>query len=66
MKSEPSTPVEPGMSLGSEHIPMTMQADASRMTIDEAAASGLFDVPDEPDMVRIPISVSVMVPWHLL
>ena len=36
------------------------------MTIDEAIASGLFDMPDEPGMVRIPISLNVMIPNHLL
>ncbi len=36
------------------------------MTIDEAIASGLFDMPDEPGMVRIPISINVMIPNHLL
>ena len=54
------------MSIGGETIPMTVQAEASHMTLDEAAASGLFDMPDEPGLVRIPVSVTVMIPAELL
>ena len=54
------------MSIGGESIPFTMQAEVSYMTIDEAVASGLFDLPDEPGMVRIPISIEVMIPNHIL
>ena len=54
------------MSVGGEAIPMTMQAEASHMTLDEATASGLFDMADESDLVRIPISVNVMIPAELL
>ena len=36
------------------------------MTLNEATVSGLFDMPDEPGLVRIPISVNVMVSNHLL
>ena len=54
------------MSIGGEAIPMTVQAEASHMTLDEAMASGLFDTADEPDLVRIPISMNVMIPAELL
>ena len=45
------------MSIGGESIPFTMQGEVSHMTLDEAIASGLFDMSDEPDVVRIPISI---------
>jgi hypothetical protein len=35
-----------------------VQAEISHMTLEEATASGLFDLPDEPGMVRIPITRS--------
>ena len=54
------------MSIDGESIPFTMQAEVGYMTIDEAIASGLFDLPDEPGMVRIPISINVLIPDHLL
>ena len=66
MDPEPFRPGQAGLSIGSESIPFTMQVQGSHMTIDEAVASGLFDVPDEPGMVRIPISINVMIPGHLL
>ncbi len=53
MKPEPPLLGQMGLSIGGESIPFTMQAEASRMTIEEAVASGLFDMPDEPGMVRI-------------
>ena len=53
-------------SIGDESIAMTMQAEASHMTLDEAIASGLFDIAEEPGMVRIPITLNVMIPGHLL
>ncbi len=53
-------------SLGDESISMTMQAEASHMTLDEAIASGLFDIAEEPGMIRIPITLNVMIPGHLL
>ena len=60
-------PAEPGwLSIGGESIPFTMQAEVGHMTIDEAIASGFFDLPDEPGMVRIPITMNVMIPLHLL
>lgn len=66
MKSGPSQPGQMEMSIGGERIPFTMQAEASQMTIEEAVASRLFDMPDEPGMVRIPISMNAMIPGHLL
>ena len=66
MASDQELPGQFAMSIGGESIPFTMQAEVSHMTIDEAIASGLFDMPDEPGMVRIPISINVMVPNHLL
>ena len=78
MKSEPSLPedaapmAQPGpaetgwLSIDGESIPFTMQAEVGHMTIDEAIASGLFDLSDEPGMVRIPISMNVLIPNHLL
>jgi hypothetical protein len=66
MMSGPSQPGQMEMSIGGDRIPFTMQAEASQMTIEEAVASRLFDMPDEPGMVRIPISMNAMIPGHLL
>ena len=54
------------MSLGSESIPMTIQAEIGHMSLEEAVASGLFDLPDAPGMVRIPVAVHVTIPHALL
>ena len=54
------------MSLGSESIPMTIQAQIGHMSLEEAVASGLFDLPDAPGMVRIPVAVHVTIPHALL
>lgn len=66
MRPDQDVPGQFSMSIGGENIPFTIQAEARHMTMDEAIASGLFDMPDEPGMVRIPISISVMIPDHLL
>ena len=66
MRSEALQPGRTGLSIGGDAIPFTMQGQASQMTLEEAVASGLFDVADEPGMVRIPISIDVMIPDHLL
>ncbi len=34
------------LSIGGESVAFTIQAEAGHMTIDEAVASGLFDIPD--------------------
>ncbi|WP_428390676.1 hypothetical protein [Lichenicoccus sp.] len=44
------------LSIGSDSIPMTMRAEIGHMSIEEAVASRLFDLPDEPGMVRIPVT----------
>ncbi len=54
------------MSIGDESIPFTMQAEISHMTLEEAIASGFFDLPDEPGMIRIPVTINVEIPLHLL
>ncbi len=54
------------MSVGGESVAFTAQAEGSRMSLDEAVASGLFDLPDAPGMTRIPVSITVMIPGHLL
>ena len=51
---------------GGESFPMTMQAEFQHLTIDEAVASGVFDVPGEPGWVRIPVTIHVMIPGELL
>ena len=66
MASNPDLPPQLAMSLGGEGVPFTVQAEGSRMSQGEAAASGLLDLPDEPGTVRFPISVNVMIPGHLL
>ncbi|WP_428393929.1 hypothetical protein [Lichenicoccus sp.] len=55
-----------GLSLGDGSIPFTMQAEIEHTTLDEAIASGLFDVPDGPGMVSIPVTLQVTIPNHLL
>ena len=54
---KPSSPDGLTMSIGDASIPMTMQAQVAHMSLDEAIASGLFDLPDEPGMVRIPVTI---------
>ena len=66
MASDQELPGQFSMSIDGESIPFTMQAEVGYMTLDEAIASGLFDLPDEPGMVRIPISMNVLIPNHLL
>ncbi len=66
MASNPNLPQQLTMSLGGESMAFTVQAEGSRMSLDEAVGSGLFELPDEPGMVRIPISLSVTIPGHLL
>ena len=51
---------------GTERIPVTIEAEVGQMTFDEALASGMFDDPGVPGAVRIPISVQVAIPTHLL
>ena len=65
MRPERTLP-DTSMSLGDESIPFTMQAEIAHMTLDEAIASGLFDVPDMPGMVSIPVTLQVTIPNHLL
>lgn len=65
MRPERTLP-ETTPSIGDESISMTMQAEVGHMTLDEAIASGLFDIAEEPGMVRIPITLNVMIPGHLL
>lgn len=59
MKPEPGS--DP-MSIGDETLAFTMQVEVASATLDPAA----FDMPDEPGMVRIPVTLSVLVPEHLL
>ncbi len=66
MASNPDLPPQLTMSLGGEGVPFTVQAEGRQMPHDEAVASGLLDLPDEPGMVRMPISINVMIPGHLL
>ena len=47
------------LSIGGERIGSTMQAEIERMTPEEAVASGLFDLPDEPGMVRLPVTIEL-------
>jgi hypothetical protein len=54
------------VSIGDEIIPMTMQAEFAHMTLDEAIASGTFDMPEEPGWVRIPVTIHVMIPGEML
>ncbi len=54
------------LSIAGEDIPFTMQAEIGHMTMDEAIASGLFDLPDEPGLVRIPVSLNVFIPNSVL
>lgn len=60
------TPPLGGGSVGGESMPLAMQAEARRMSMDEATASGLFDDLDELGIVRIPINLNVMIPGDLL
>lgn len=66
MASDQELPGQFTMSLGGESLPFTMQAEARHMTIEEAVASGLSNRPDEPRMVRTPITIEVMIPSNLL
>ena len=52
---------DPSLPIDSEAVSMTVQAEIEHMTQDEAIASGLFDSPDEPGMVRIPVTIHVAV-----
>lgn len=63
MKPEPS--LQDPMSIGGETLAFTMQAEVEPATLDQAA-SGLLDMPDEPGMVRIPVTINVLIPDHLL
>ena len=54
------------VSIGGESITMTMQAECEHLTLDEAIASGVFDMPDEPGWVRIPVTIHVMIPGKVL
>ena len=54
------------ISLGDEEIPCEMQVELAHMTLEEAIASGLFELPDEPGTVQIPVTVHVSIPNHLL
>ena len=54
------------ISLDDAGIACEMQLELEHMTLDEAIASGLFDLPDEPGMVQIPVTVQVSIPNHLL
>ena len=66
MASSPNLPPQLTMSLGGESVPFTVQAEGSRMSLDEAVGSGLLELPDEPGMERFAVSINVMVPGHLL
>ena len=54
------------ISVGGESIAMAMQAECVHLTLDEAVASGAFDMPDEPGWVRIPVTIHVMIPGEVL
>lgn len=54
------------LSIGGENLPFTMQAEVGHMTMEDAVASGLFDMPDEPGMVRIPVTLNVRIPHSVL
>ncbi len=49
------------MSMGSESIPISIQAEIEHAALDEATASGLFDMADEPGMERIPVTIHLPV-----
>ena len=66
MASSPNLPPQLTMSLGGESVPFTVQAEGSRMSLDEAVGSGLLELPDEPGMERFAVSINVMLPHHLL
>ena len=66
MRLDKTLPGSSSISLGSETVPFTMDAEIGHMTLDEAIASGLFDLPDEPGMVSIPVTMQVAIPGHLL
>nr|WP_321984915.1 hypothetical protein [uncultured Lichenicoccus sp.] len=59
---EPDLSGQPAIFIGGESIPFTMQVEVSH----EATASDLTRMPDEPGMVRIPITLDVMIPSDLL
>ena len=61
--------MQPGpfsISLGDEEIACEMQVELEHVTLDEAIASGMFELPDEPGTVQIPVTVHVSIPNHLL
>lgn len=64
----PEPPDEgPGLSIGGMRVPFTMQAEATHVSIEEAYAAGLFEpIPDEPGMIRMPISLEVFLPYEVL
>ena len=49
------------LSLGGEGIGFTINAELEHTTIEEAVASGTFDLADEPGMVRIPVTLHLPV-----
>ncbi len=51
---------------GSDSVPMTIRAEIGHMSLEEAIASGLFDNPDEPGMVRIPVTIHLALTPELL
>ncbi len=59
-------PDKMSLSIDGENLAFTMQAEVGQMTMEEAIASGLFDLPDESDMVRIPVSLNVWLPNSIL
>ncbi len=54
-------PGDLSMSMGSESIPISIQAEIEHAALDEATASGLFDMADEPGMERIPVTIHLPV-----
>ena len=53
----------PGLSIDGMRIPFTMQAEVTHMSIEAAYAAGLFEpMPDEPGMIRMPISLECSSP----
>lgn len=51
---------------GGDSLPMTIQAEVGHMSLEEAIASGLFDNPDQPGMVRIPVTIQLKLTRELL
>ena len=52
---------DPMLSIEGGRIPMTMQAEVEHLTEDQAASSALFDLPDKPGMVRVPVVIHLPV-----